>query len=85
MKCLFRISRRQLSDYYSIYKNSYEDHAAKFSHIDEKTGQAKMVDVGEKQVTKRSAKAKASVFVGYEVFALIKGAFINHGDNKREN
>jgi molybdenum cofactor biosynthesis protein MoaC len=67
-------------DYYSQYKNSYEEHMQKtFSHVDE-AGKASMVDVGDKDVTKRSAKAMAFVFVGTEVFNMIKANNVAKGD-----
>ena len=67
-------SRRGLccdKGYYDLYKGSYEKHATKFSHVDE-SGTASMVDVGDKDVTERKAKAAASVLVGPQVFSLIK-------------
>ena len=67
------------SNYYTMYKDTYTEHAKKFSHIDE-NGKAKMVDVGDKNVTERTAKAKASVFVGNEVFELIKANNIKKGN-----
>ena len=67
------------SNYYSIYQDTYTEHAKKFSHVD-KNGKAKMVDVGEKDITERTAKAKASVFVGNEVFELIKANNVKKGN-----
>ena len=63
-------------NYYSMYKDTYTEHAKKLSHVDEKSGKAKMVDVGNKDITERTAKAKASVFVGNEVFELIKSNLV---------
>jgi len=40
----------------------------KFSHINKKN-QPKMVDVGDKKVTKRAATAKASMFLGAEIIS----------------
>ena len=44
----------------------------KFTHIDP-SGNPTMVDVSEKKITKRTAKAQATVNVGEEIIALIKG------------
>jgi len=44
----------------------------KFTHIDS-SGNPSMVDVSEKKITKRSAKAQARVNVGPEIIALIRG------------
>ena len=44
----------------------------KFTHIDS-SGNPAMVDVSEKKVTKRTAKAQARVNVGPEIIALIQG------------
>ena len=66
-------------NYYSDYKNSYEEHTKSFSHVDA-SGQATMVDVKDKEVTHRKATATASVLVGTEVFNLIKANNIKKGD-----
>ena len=44
----------------------------KFTHIDS-SGNPAMVDVSEKKITKRIAKAQARVNVGAEIIALIQG------------
>ena len=44
----------------------------KFTHIDS-SGNPAMVDVSEKEITKRTAKAQARVNVGPEIVALIHG------------
>ena len=44
----------------------------KFTHIDS-SGNPAMVDVSEKKITKRTAKAQARVNVGGEIIALIQG------------
>jgi cyclic pyranopterin monophosphate synthase len=44
----------------------------KFTHIDS-SGNPAMVDVSEKKITKRTAKAQARVNVGPEIIALIQG------------
>ena len=46
--------------------------AKDFSHID-KQNQPKMVNVGDKNITKRSAIAKATMFLGEEVISLLEG------------
>jgi len=43
-----------------------------FTHIDA-SGNPSMVDVSEKKITKRTAKARATVNVGKEIIALIEG------------
>ena len=43
-----------------------------FTHIDA-SGNPSMVDVSEKKITKRTAKAQATVNVGKEIIALIQG------------
>lgn len=50
-----------------------------FSHLD-KSGKAKMVDVGAKAVTKREAIAQSSVLIKAEVIKLIKSKKIPKGD-----
>ena len=44
----------------------------KFTHIDP-SGNPTMVDVSEKKITKRTAKAQATVNVGEEIISLIQG------------
>ena len=44
----------------------------KFTHIDS-SGNPTMVDVSEKKITKRTAKAQATVNVGKDIIALIQG------------
>jgi cyclic pyranopterin phosphate synthase len=44
----------------------------KFTHIDA-SGNPTMVDVSEKKITKRTAKAQATVNVGEEIIGLIQG------------
>src|SRR5690554_2943644 len=39
----------------------------KFTHLDEKTGNPSMVDVSQKQVTRRMAKAQCKVVLGEEI------------------
>lgn len=50
-----------------------------FTHFNAQ-GRAKMVDVGEKPPTRRSATAGASVFVSAETFELIKSGGMKKGD-----
>ena len=52
---------------------------ADFTHFNEQ-GRAKMVDVGEKPVTVRTAAAKASVLVNEQTFALIRSGGMKKGD-----
>lgn len=74
-----RFSKRHLSDYYSDYKKSYEEHAKTLSHINQ-SGKAVMVDIKDKNVTLRKAKATASVLVGSKVLGLIKANNVQKGD-----
>jgi len=67
------------SAYYDHYKNSYQEHVKSFSHVDE-SGEATMVNVGDKEISKRNAKAKVNVLVGPEVFRLIRSNQIKKGD-----
>jgi len=50
------------------------------SHIDETTGDAKMVDVSQKAVTERIAKAQAVVHMNAETLALIAANTLAKGD-----
>ena len=50
-----------------------------FTHFDD-NGKAKMVNVGDKDITKRTATAGASVLVNAETFALIKSGGMKKGD-----
>lgn len=50
-----------------------------FTHFNEQ-GRAKMVDVGEKPETRRTARAKAKVWVNADTFALIKSGGMKKGD-----
>jgi len=53
--------------------------AADFTHFNEE-GRAKMVDVGNKPETVRTARAGARVLVSEETFSLIKSGGIKKGD-----
>jgi len=50
-----------------------------FSHLDE-NGNAVMVDVTEKNITQRIARASGRIYVGEEVFNAIKGGNVPKGD-----
>ncbi len=50
-----------------------------FTHFNEQ-GRAKMVDVGEKPVTRRTALARGSVLVNAQTFALIRSGGMKKGD-----
>ncbi|TNE34322.1 MAG: cyclic pyranopterin monophosphate synthase MoaC, partial [Alphaproteobacteria bacterium] len=52
---------------------------AGFTHFDDK-GDAHMVDVGNKEVTERSATATSSVLMKLETFALIRDGKAKKGD-----
>lgn len=51
----------------------------KISHLD-KTGKAKMVDVGDKSESKRLAVAKGTIFLGSDTIKLIKANKLKKGD-----
>ena len=53
--------------------------AQDFTHFNEQ-GRAKMVDVGEKPITVRTAVAAASVLVNRETFELIRSGGMKKGD-----
>ena len=50
-----------------------------FTHFNE-DGKAKMVDVGEKNITSRKAVAKATVFVNQNTFSMIQTGGMKKGD-----
>jgi cyclic pyranopterin monophosphate synthase len=50
-----------------------------FSHINNK-GEARMVDVGEKELTERIATASAEVLMSESCYALLKAGHIKKGD-----
>ncbi|MDX1483137.1 MAG: cyclic pyranopterin monophosphate synthase MoaC [Alphaproteobacteria bacterium] len=52
---------------------------AEFTHLDEK-GNARMVDVGDKEVTERSATAKGRIHVSPETLAAIREGGVAKGD-----
>lgn len=58
---------------------SGRDGGARLTHVDE-TGAARMVDVGEKAVTQRSATASGRVLVSPEVVGLLRGEGVPKGD-----
>jgi cyclic pyranopterin monophosphate synthase len=54
--------------------------AGKLSHIDETTGRARMVDVGEKPETDRCAVARGEVHLNIETLQLIRAGLMKKGD-----
>ncbi|ALX05442.1 molybdenum cofactor biosynthesis protein MoaC [Aeromicrobium erythreum] len=56
-----------------------EPSAARLTHVDE-TGAARMVDVGDKDVSRRTATARGRVEVSAEVVALLRGEGVPKGD-----
>nr|WP_082506518.1 cyclic pyranopterin monophosphate synthase MoaC [Aeromicrobium sp. Leaf289] len=56
-----------------------DDGRAHLTHVDE-TGAARMVDVGDKDVTRRTATAEGRVEVSSEVVALLRGEGVPKGD-----
>ncbi|MCR5733807.1 MAG: cyclic pyranopterin monophosphate synthase MoaC [Lachnospiraceae bacterium] len=57
----------------------YVDNKAGFSHFDDE-GNARMVDVGNKDITRRSATAEGRVKVNPETLSLIKTGGVKKGD-----
>ena len=55
------------------------EHKPEFTHFDE-AGKARMVNVGNKPVTHRTARAGARVLVDRETFALIESGGMKKGD-----
>jgi cyclic pyranopterin phosphate synthase len=56
-----------------------KDFIMEFTHFDEE-GRARMVDVGEKEISRRTAVARASVQVNEETFRLIQSGGVKKGD-----
>lgn len=59
--------------------NSEERKYSKLTHTDD-SGQANMVDVGEKDVTMREARARGRIYLGPQAFALVQENKIKKGD-----
>ncbi|XP_055626324.1 molybdenum cofactor biosynthesis protein 1 isoform X1 [Toxorhynchites rutilus septentrionalis] len=55
-------------------------HFSSFSHVDERTGKATMVDVDDKIASKRDAKAQATIYVGPKISSLIENNELKKGD-----
>jgi len=58
---------------------SRNDSGGLLTHVDE-TGRVKMVDVGEKEVTSRRAKARGEVLMAEETLRLIRQGGLEKGD-----
>ena len=56
-----------------------EPRPPRLTHVDE-TGAARMVDVGDKSVTARTATARGRLLVSAEVVGLLRGAGVPKGD-----
>ncbi len=63
--------------YKKVYKKAVGD--MEFTHFDDE-GNARMVDVGMKDITRRTATAVATVLVNKETFGLIKSGGVKKGD-----
>ncbi|XP_042189457.1 molybdenum cofactor biosynthesis protein 1 isoform X2 [Callorhinchus milii] len=57
-----------------------EDPGDRLTHVDPATGQAVMVDVGEKPVSRRRAVARAVVRLGERAFSLVQQERVSKGD-----
>jgi hypothetical protein len=58
---------------------SEDDNMSDFTHFNEQ-GRAKMVDVGEKPISQRTAVAAARVLVNEHTFSLIRSGGMKKGD-----
>ena len=73
--------------YEDVYQSSYNAHAAskvfagqkELSHVDG-SGRANMVDVGDKEVSKRAATAVASIYIGPEAYKLVSENGLKKGN-----
>lgn len=63
-----------------IEKNLSVRQYSTLTHVDEKSGKASMVDVGDKEISKRIARAKGTVNVGPTICRLIKENNVKKGD-----
>jgi cyclic pyranopterin phosphate synthase len=54
--------------------------AARLSHVDEKTGEARMVDVGAKPATVREAVARGRILISREAMQLVRAGVLKKGD-----
>jgi len=54
--------------------------AGSLSHFDDKTGRARMVDVGAKDVTRRTATARGVVKISPELTEVLKAGTLEKGD-----
>jgi len=52
----------------------------RFSHVDQSTGRAKMVDVGDKAITRRTALAEGRIRLQSETVRLIRENLMKKGD-----
>jgi len=59
---------------------NYSTNSSQFTHIDEKTGKPKMVDISDKKISSRTASAIGKVWVGPEVCELIRLNQLKKGD-----
>ncbi|KAK9878872.1 hypothetical protein WA026_003701 [Henosepilachna vigintioctopunctata] len=77
MKSSFRTKTKMSFNF--TFKRTYCQSSKKLSHVDEQ-GKANMVDVTQKESTKRIATARGSIYVGAEVMKLITENNIKKGD-----
>ncbi|MEE8434261.1 MAG: cyclic pyranopterin monophosphate synthase MoaC [bacterium] len=54
--------------------------SSSLSHFDRETGRARMVDVGGKQVTQRTARARGIIKISEELTSVLKAGALEKGD-----
>lgn len=64
----------------SLVGQGLRTYSTRLSHIDQNTGEARMVDVGGKQITQRMARARARIFLGAEAYQQVKENANSKGD-----
>jgi molybdenum cofactor biosynthesis protein MoaC len=64
----------------STHQDDPSSTSGRLTHIDPSSGRASRVDISDKQITKRTAKAGASVFLGAETFRLVAAHAMAKGD-----
>lgn len=65
---------------WSSVRNASNQASSSLTHVNAQSGQSEMVDVGDKQITKRLAVARASVKLGPVVFDLVRLNQMKKGD-----
>ena len=71
--------RRVLSLSHRLFSTSSSSRGEELTHVDPR-GRARMVDVGQKSVTRRTAVATGSILIGEAAFRLVEDNSIKKGD-----